>query len=311
MPPMPTTLPATATNGTPDAPHNTMLHDFSGLWIPLVTPFDKGKVDEEALKRLVAHYLPTGIKGLVVCGSTGEAAALDDEEQLAVLQTVMAAAPGLPVLMGLSGYHLGKTIARVKALAGLGLAGILLPSPSYIRPSQAGLIEWFTQLADASEVPLIVYDIPYRTGVKIELETLLTLAAHPKIKAIKDCGGDAGKTQALIKDGRYQVLAGEDAQIFSTLAQGGCGAISAAAHLHTRRIVKVMELVKTGQINEAQALWAPLQPLIEAVFAEPNPGPLKALLASQGLLKNELRSPMTCASDALAARLTQLDGQIG
>ncbi|MES2941310.1 MAG: 4-hydroxy-tetrahydrodipicolinate synthase [Pseudomonadota bacterium] len=287
-----------------------MLHDFSGLWIPLVTPFDKGKVDEGALKRLVAHYLPTGIKGLVVCGSTGEAAALDDEEQLAVLKTVMAEAPGLPVVMGLSGYHLGKTAARIRGLAGLGLAGILLPAPSYIRPSQTGLIEWFTQLADASDVPLIVYDIPYRTGVKIELETLLALAAHPKIRAIKDCGGDAGKTQALIRDGRYQVLAGEDGQIFSTLQQGGCGAISAAAHLHTRRIVKVMDLVKTGQTHEAQMLWAPLQPLIEAVFAEPNPGPLKALLASQGLLKNELRSPMTCASDALAARLTQLDGQI-
>lgn len=307
---LPVTLPTSATVGQPAAAHSTLSQDFSGLWIPLVTPFSKGKVDEAALKRLVAHYLPTGIKGLVVCGTTGEAAALDDEEQLAVLQTVMAEAPGLQVIMGVSGYHLGKTAARIRELAGLGLAGILLPAPSYIRPSQAGLIEWFTHLADASDVPVIVYDIPYRTGARMELQTLLALASHPQIKAIKDCGGDAGKTQALIRDGRYQVLAGEDALIFSTLEQGGCGAISAAAHLHTRRIVKVMELIKTGDKDQAQALWAPLQPLIEAVFAEPNPGPLKALLASQGLLENELRSPMTCASDSLAAHLKLLDEQL-
>ncbi|MCZ8256416.1 MAG: dihydrodipicolinate synthase family protein, partial [Polaromonas sp.] len=133
--------------------------DFSGLWIPLVTPFDQGKVDHAALKRLVAHYRARGIAGLVVCGSTGEAAALSDEEQLEVLQTVMAEASGLPVIMGVSGYHLGKTVARVRALSSLNIAGILLPAPSYIRPSQAGLIEWFTALADASAAPVVLYDI--------------------------------------------------------------------------------------------------------------------------------------------------------
>jgi 4-hydroxy-tetrahydrodipicolinate synthase len=138
--------------------------DFSGLWIPLVTPFDQGKVDYAALKRLVAHYRTSGVAGLVVCGSTGEAAALSDEEQLQVLQTVIAEAPGLPVVMGLSGYHMGKTAARIATLNTLGIAGILLPAPSYIRPSQAGLIEWFSALADVSAVPVILYDIPYRTG---------------------------------------------------------------------------------------------------------------------------------------------------
>jgi dihydrodipicolinate synthase/N-acetylneuraminate lyase len=162
--------------------------DFSGLWIPLVTPFDQGQVDKAALKRLVAHYRGSGIAGLVVCGSTGEAAALDEDEQLQTLHTVMAEAPGLPVIMGLPGYHLGKTAARIKALGTLGLAGILLPAPSYIRPSQAGLIEWFTALADVSTVPVILYDIPYRTGSRMDLETILALADHPRIQALKDCG---------------------------------------------------------------------------------------------------------------------------
>jgi 4-hydroxy-tetrahydrodipicolinate synthase len=284
--------------------------DFSGLWIPLVTPFDQGKVDYTALKRLVAHYRSSGIAGLVVCGSTGEAAALDEDEQLQTLQTVMGEAPGLPVVMGLSGYHLGKTAERVKALGALGLAGILLPAPSYIRPSQAGLIEWFTALADVSAVPVILYDIPYRTGSRMELETLLALAGHPRIQALKDCGGDPAKTRALIADGRLQVLAGEDVNIFSTVAQGGRGAIAAAAHLHTERFVEVIRRIRAGDMASAEVLWAPLQPLIEGLFAEPNPGPLKALLARQGLLRNELRSPMTAASAALAERLQRLDALV-
>jgi 4-hydroxy-tetrahydrodipicolinate synthase len=289
-------------NQAPQAPH-----DFPGLWIPLVTPFDQDKVDYAALKRLVAHYRASGIAGLVVCGSTGEAAALSDKEQIEVLHTVMAEAPNLPVIMGVSGYHLGKTAARVRALSQLNIAGILLPAPSYIRPSQAGLIEWFTALADASAVPVVLYDIPYRTGSKMDLETIRALAAHPRIQALKDCGGDPTKTRALIADGKLQVLAGEDANIFSTVAAGGCGAIAAAAHLHTGRFVEVVQRIQAGDLDGAEALWAPLPPLIEALFAEPNPGPLKALLARQGLLRDELRSPMTRASAALVERLERLN----
>ena len=286
------------------------IHDFSGLWIPLVTPFERDKVDYAALKRLVAHYRASGIAGLVVCGSTGEAAALSDDEQLEVLQTVMAEAPGLPVIMGVSGYHLGKTVARVRALSPLDVAGILLPAPNYIRPSQAGLIEWFTALADASAVPVVLYDIPYRTGSKMDLETIRALAAHPRIQALKDCGGDPAKTRALIADGKLQVLAGEDVNIFSTVAAGGRGAIAAAAHLHTARFAEVVRRIQAGDAAGAEALWAPLPPLIEALFAEPNPGPLKALLARQGLLNDELRSPMTRASTALVERLARLDALV-
>jgi 4-hydroxy-tetrahydrodipicolinate synthase len=300
----------TALNATQGNQASQATHDFSGLWIPLVTPFDQGKLDYPALKRLVAHYRGSGIAGLVVCGSTGEAAALSDEEQLEVLQTVMAEAHGLPVIMGLSGYHLGKTAARVQALSKLGIVGLLLPAPSYIRPSQAGLIEWFTTLADASAVPVVLYDIPYRTGSTMAVETIRTLAVHPRIQALKDCGGDPAKTRALIADGHLQVLAGEDANIFTTVAAGGRGAIAAAAHLHTRRFAEVVQRIRTGDLAGAEALWAPLPPLIEALFAEPNPGPLKALLARQGLLRDELRSPMTRASAALVERLERLDASV-
>jgi 4-hydroxy-tetrahydrodipicolinate synthase len=274
-------------------PSSSTAPDFSGLWIPLVTPFRDGVVDHAALGALVERIAPAGIAGFVVCGSTGEAAALDNDEQLAVLATVAKAAPSLPRIMGISGYHLGKTLDWVRRLHACGLAGLLVPAPSYIRPSQAGLLAWFGAIAEASTVPLLVYDIPYRTGATIARETLLALAANPRIRAIKDCGGDPAKTRALIADGRLQVLAGEDAQLFGTVAEGGVGAIAASAHLQTARFVSVLALLRKGRLAEARAQWQPLQPLIEALFAEPNPGPLKAVLANEGLMKDELRAPMT------------------
>lgn len=277
--------------------------DFSGLWIPLVTPFAGDAVDYPALTGLVKHYAAVGAHGFVACGSTGEAAALDQKEQLAVVDTVLAAAGALPVVMGLSGYHLGQTVAWVKELAQRPIAGLLVPAPHYIRPAQAGLVHWFTVLADASDKSLVVYDIPYRTGATITLETLMTLAAHPNIQAIKDCGGDVGKTQALVADGRLQVLAGEDSQVFSTLALGGAGSITASAHLCTAQFVEVMRLLQRGELQRARTLWQPLVPVVNAVFAEPNPAVIKAVLAKQGLLHDGLRLPMMTASAEATRRL--------
>ena len=283
---------------------------FSGLWIPLVTPFHDNAVDHAALRKLVRRLVPQGITGVVVCGSTGEAAALSADEQLAVLDTVAKAAPGLPLVMGLSGYHLPDTLDWVNTLNSRKLAGLLVPAPHYIRPSQAGLLQWFTAIADASTQPVLIYDIPARTGIPLTLATLRALALHPNIKAIKDCGGDMAKTQAVIADEQFQVLAGDDTSIFSTLALGGTGAIAASGHVHTARLVALMQHVVRGELAAAQALWRPLLPLIEALFAEPNPGPLKALLAQQGWMQNELRAPMTSASDELTARLAKTSANV-
>ncbi|MCY1510120.1 4-hydroxy-tetrahydrodipicolinate synthase [compost metagenome] len=244
------------------------------------------------------------------CGSTGEAAALDEAEQLAVLDTVLTAAGGLPVVMGVSGYHLGKATAWARKLSERPLAGLLVSAPHYIRPSQAGVLEWFHAIADASAVPVLVYDIPYRTGVTIARETMLALAEHPRIRGIKDCGGDMAKTRAVIADGRLQVLTGEDHQIFATMAEGGVGAIAASGHVQTKRLVRLVRLLAENRLAEARAEWQPLQPLLEMLFAEPNPGPLKALLAHAGELRDELRSPMTRASDGLRERLVALDARL-
>lgn len=284
--------------------------DFSGLWVALVTPFRDGAVDHTALAALVRRLANDGMTGFVPCGSTGEAAALDEAEQLAVLDTVLTAAGGLPVVMGVSGYHLGKTTAWVRRLSERPLAGLLVAAPHYIRPSQAGVLEWFHAIADASTVPVLVYDIPYRTGVTISRETMLALAEHPRIRGIKDCGGDMAKTRAVIADGRLQVLTGEDHQIFATMAEGGVGAIAASGHVQTKLLVRLVRLLAENRLAEARAEWQPLQPLLEMLFAEPNPGPLKALLAHAGELRDELRSPMTRASDGLRERLVALDARL-
>ncbi len=268
--------------------------DFSGLWIPLITPFtgDDLAIDHAALKRLLAHYRPTGIAGYVVCGSTGEAAALSKEEQWAVLGTVLDSADGLPVLMGVSGYHLPDAVGFVEKACRLPIAGLLVAAPPYIRPSQDGLRRWFEAIADASNKPIVLYDIPYRTGVNITLETLRHLSQHPMVQAIKDCGGDAAKTQHLLADGALQVLAGEDMQLVGTVAAGGAGAIAASAHVCTVQFAEVMRLVRSGQLDAARALWRPLVPLISALYAEPNPACIKSALAQCGWIENRLRDPL-------------------
>ena len=284
---------------------------FSGLWIPLVTPFTADdRVDHAALAALVRDLAGRGVAGFVPCGSTGEAAALTAEEQLAVLDTTLAAAAGLPVLMGVGGYRLQGVLAQLQAVCTRPVAGVLVAAPFYIRPSQEGLLHWFRTLADASPVPLVLYDIPYRTGVELRLETLLALAAHPRIQAVKDCGGDAGKTAALVADGRLAVLAGEDAQIFGSVALGASGAIAASAHRHTERFVRLIERLQAGALAEARALWQPLLPWVQAVFGEPNPGPIKALLAEAGQMEDRLRAPMTPATAALRQRLRALEDSL-
>ena len=285
---------------------------FCGLWIPLVTPFRDDLVDHGALAALTRHLAPTGIAGFVVCGSTGEAAALDDAEKRACLATVAANAEGLPLMYGVAGENLRHVRAAVREAAALArtsvptLRGLLVSAPQYVRPSQDGVRGWFEALADDSEVPLVVYDIPYRTGTTITRDTLLALAAHPNIAAVKDCGGDLGKSLALLADGRLALLAGEDLQLFSHLALGAAGAISASAHLHTTRFVQLMQAIDGGRLAEARSIWVGLAAMIERLFAEPNPAGIKTALAANGLIANELRAPMQQATDRLQQDLRSL-----
>lgn len=270
--------------------------DFSGLWVPLVTPFRGGLIDDAALRRLVRHLGEAGVAGFVVCGSTGEAASLSHAEQLAALDTVLSACAGKPVLMGLAGTQPGEMLVRLREFTQRRVAGVLVSAPFYLRPSQAGIVAHFQALADASPVPVLLYDVPSRTGVAMNLETILALAAHPNIQAIKDCGGDTEKTRALVADGRLAVLAGDDDGIFATLCMGGAGAIAASAHLLPERFVAMVSALRAGRLSDARRLYHALTPLSHALFAEPNPSVFKAVLARLGWVENELRPPHSTAT---------------
>ncbi len=270
--------------------------DFSGLWIPLVTPFDGDALDLMALKRLVRHLAATPVRGFVACGSTGESESLTHAEQLRVLDAVLAERGGKPVMLGLAGTRLDEMLALVRQVAERPVAALLVSAPYYLRPSQAGLVAHFRALADASPLPVVLYDVPGRTGVTLGLDTLLTLAEHPKIRAIKDCGGDDEKTRALVAHGRLAVLAGDDARIFPTACVGGAGAIAAAGHLLPAHYAALIDTARAGRLDVARRLHHVLTPLSLALFAEPNPTVFKAMLARQGWMNAAVRAPHSAAS---------------
>ncbi len=282
--------------------------DFSGIWIPLVTPLHNDSVDLSALSRLVKHLAAQGVAGFVPCGSTGEAAMLSIEEQQQVLATTLQAAGGRPVICGVAGARPQAVLASMARLAEAasdadGLKAFLLTAPAYVKPSQAGIEDFFRQVADAAPRPVAVYDIPSRTGVRIETATLQALADHPRIVAVKDCSGDRAAADALLADGRLAWLAGNDDELFDQLARGAPGAIVATAHLATADFVALQRAFAQDRLDEARALWRRLAPLTRDAFAEPNPAPLKAALARQGWLDNELRTPMRPAAAATAEAL--------
>ncbi|VVN26958.1 4-hydroxy-tetrahydrodipicolinate synthase [Pseudomonas fluorescens] len=282
------------------------MSSFQGIWVPVVTPFQDGTIDFSGLHRLVSHLLAKHVAGIMVCTTTGEAASLSRQEQLAVLDAVLQWVPAHRVVMGLAGNNQMELLQFQAEILTRPVAGLLVPAPSYIRPSQAGLEAFFRTVADASSVPVILYDIPYRTGATFEQATLLNIVEHERIGAIKDCGGNLGNTLALLASGKVDVLCGEDIQLFNALCQGATGAIAASAHVHTEEFVALWQQVRDNQLAEARATFFQLLPLINTMFIEPNPAPVKAALALQGLIGSELRAPMQRAGAATVAQLTTL-----
>jgi 4-hydroxy-tetrahydrodipicolinate synthase len=279
------------------------MSNFRGIWVALATPFHSGHVDFEALEGLVKTLLSGGVRGLVVCGTTGEAAAMSKDEQLEVLDAVLQIARPHQVIMGLSGNNLQEVLAFQQKIQNRDIAGLLVPAPYYIGPSQQGIESFFQTVADASSVPVVLYDIPYRTGVRIERDTLRRIVRHPRIAAVKDCSGDIETTMALISDGNAEILTGEDMQIFTNLALGGAGAISASAHICPNLYVQMMQELDRGDVTAARATLYRLLPWIIMAFSEPNPAVIKAALSVQGLISNELREPMQTCSPMTMERL--------
>jgi 4-hydroxy-tetrahydrodipicolinate synthase len=275
--------------------HNT----FQAIWVPIVTPFAAGSVDHSALAHLGKHLADQGVTGLVVGATTGEGCSLSLEERQAAFETLQATlGPDFPLVLGICESDTLRAIQAVRDLTTVRPAGLLVTAPPYLRPGQAGLRQHFESVAEATDRPILIYNIPYRTGTNLELETLQALARHPRIVGIKECGASVDRLMRLIHETSLKILIGEDSQFFPALCMGAQGAIAAAAHIRPDLWVRIFNLIQADKLSEARALAVALQPLIRALFAEPNPAPVKAALAAAGLIRPEIRLPLTPASPA-------------
>jgi len=282
---------ATCAQGTP----------FAGIWLPMVTPLRDGRVDLEAVRRLHRHYRQAGIDGLVVFGSTGEGNLLSGAERTAVLKTLASEAQALPLMIGVGGVDTQQIAASVRRLNGFEPAGYLVPPPYYLAPTQAGLVWHFRAVADATDKPIVLYNVPKRTGVAIAVETMEILARQPGIAAIKEC--QPAVLKALRHNPVLPALCGDDASLAAHLLDGGTGAIPVIANLYPEWVVALARHARAGDRDATAALFKRLRPLTRLLFAEPNPVPVKRALSLLGWIDEEVRRPLMPASYILGLQL--------
>src|ERR1700737_2164293 len=282
----------------------TFLH---GLWLPLVTPFRNGEIDETSLRRLARQYAALPVNGLILAATTGESLTLEPRETERLVFTVRDEVGGnLPVCLGLSGSATRALLDTLDKTAAWPIDGYLISCPYYSRPSQRGLQLHFSTLADRAAHPMMLYNIPYRTGVNLVNEAMLRLADHPDIVGLKDCSDDRNQSLDLLRrrPSGFAGLTGEDAQYHEALIDGADGGILASAHIETETFAKVRKLGVAGGRDAALSHWRSGAGLTQLLFSEPSPAPIKYWLWRTGLIDSaEVRLPMTEVSAELAARL--------
>lgn len=276
---------------------------LSGIWLPLITPFSDGTLDEASLVRLVAHYAQEQVDGFILAATTGEGLVLDDAEtERVVAIAAEVVARRKPVFLGLCGSDTRRLVRRLEATSAWPVDGYLMTCPYYSRPSQQRLYQHFAALADTTDRPILIYNIPYRTGVNLGNDTLLRLTERANIVGVKDCCADAAQSFDLLRrrGPGFAVLTGEDALFYGAIAHGADGGVLASAHVDVASFAAVREAVISGRLVDALAQWAPLLDIVRLLFAEPNPAPIKHMLWQRGLIASpELRLPMTGISAGL------------
>jgi 4-hydroxy-tetrahydrodipicolinate synthase len=280
-----------------------------GVLIPLITPFREGALDLDSLERLLDHYRGTGITGFILLGTTGESPTVTAEEREQIAARAREVAGELELHLGVSGNDTSEVVETIGDLDRLDVDGYLVVCPYYSRPPQDGLAAHFRAVAGATERPIALYNIPYRTGVNLENDTLLGLVdTCPNIRAVKDSTGNLAQTLDLVARAPegFDVLTGDDALFFSCMAAGAAGGILASAHLGSTAFVEVARAVGAGDLEAARAAWATIAPLVPLLFAEPNPMPVKHCLWRAGLIASpECRLPLTRVSEAHARVLDE------
>lgn len=283
---------------------------ITGVWLPIITPFKEDKIDYESYKNLIDYYTGKGIDGLIPLGTTGEIPTLSDYEFEEMIEKTMEYNDNrLPVYVGVGGNCTSKVVNKVKIAEKYNIKGILSVCPYYNRPNQEGIYSHFKSVSESTNLNIIIYNIPYRTGVNIENETIYRMAEHKNIVGLKDSCGDIKQSMSLLmnppKD--FSILTGEDLLLYSTLMLGGHGGILASAHLQTEKFVKLYQAVQNKKQEEAFQIWQELYPFIPLLFKEPNPAPIKYVLNKMGLLDSpEVRLPLTQISEGLKDTLNKV-----
>lgn len=288
---------------------------WTGCGTALVTPFAAdGTVDEQAVRRLVRRQIDAGIHFLVPCGTTGESPTLTEDERVRIVELVVAEAQGqVPVLAGAGGYDTREVIHVARRMQAAGASGLLSVTPYYNKPSPEGLYQHYLAIAEDVSLPIIVYNVPGRTGVNVEVPTLVRLSGIPGIAGVKEASGHMGQIcevcRAVPED--FVVLSGDDALTLPVMAIGGHGIISVASNAMPAEMVRMVEHAEGGNFAQARQAHRALMPFMAVNFIEANPIPIKAAMAMLGLLEERYRLPMVPPRPASRARIEAVLAQAG
>lgn len=268
--------------------------NLSGCGTALVTPFRDGEVDYAAFSALVDRQIAAGIHFLVPLGTTGETPCLSDEERIRLLEITVEKCAGRPVVVGGGTNSLVQTVRSIRLLEPYGADAFLIVVPYYNKPTQEGIYEYFKAVADAAGKPVVMYNVPSRTGVNMTAETALRLAEIENIVAVKEASGNYAQISEIIRNAPegFSVLIGNDDETLSLMATGAAGVISVASNIAPGMMVEMVEAMQDNDLPKARALHHRLSPLFRNCFVESNPVPVKAGLAAMGLVMEEYRLPL-------------------
>ncbi len=283
--------------------------NLQGIYLPIITPMKGNSIDYLSYVNLLKHYMTKGIAGFIPLGTTGESPTIEAYEVEKLIDLTLETVDGqLPVYIGFGGNDTRGMLRKLPSYENKGIEGLLVASPYYNRPSQDGIIAHYSAIATSTDLDIILYNIPYRTGRNMTNDTIRTLSGHNNIVGLKDASGDMVQTTNLLlnRPSDFSILTGEDIHLLSALSLGADGGILASAHINTESYIQLFESVSNNDIQKARALWQQIAPIIPLLFKEPNPSPIKHLLMSSGLITSDtVRLPLTTISSNLCDELSQ------
>ena len=273
--------------------------NLTGCGTALITPFRNGEVDYDVFAALVDRQVGAGIDFLVPLGTTGETPCLDDEERIKVLQIAKEHSAGLPIVAGGGTNSLRHTIRSMEMLQPHGVDAFLIVVPYYNKPTQEGQYQYFKAVAESTDKPIVLYNVPGRTGANMSAETTLRLAEIDNVIAIKEASGNRGQVEEILRNAPegFKVFSGNDDETLWMMENGGAGVISVASNVDPVMMAKLIKAIRGGYREQAHALNEKLTPLFTNCFVESNPIPAKAALSAMGLIQNELRLPLVPAQE--------------